>query len=119
MPALNVLEKIIYEDVSAGLKPIKPKWVYDIKTDSHDYVIRVRSRLVALRNFQCPGINFHDTFSLVAQMSPFRLMVGLAAELDLKLFSGYINTAYLNADLGIKQYVSSMEAFPCEVDEHI
>ncbi|KAE9351268.1 hypothetical protein PF008_g6020 [Phytophthora fragariae] len=119
LKARHVLEEIMYEDVPEGAKPIKTKWVYDTKTDSQGYVIRFKARLVALGNYQRPGIDFHDTFSPVARMSSFRLMVGLAAELDLKLFGGDINTAYLNADLGIKQYVSSIEGFPCEVDGHI
>nr|KAE8934158.1 hypothetical protein PF009_g15856 [Phytophthora fragariae] len=119
LKARHVLEEIMYEDVPEGAKPIKTKWVYDTKTDSQGYVIRFKARLVALGNYQRPGIDFHDTFSPVARMSSFRLMVGLAAELDLKLFGGDINTAYLNADLGIKQYVSSIEGFPCEIDGHI
>ncbi|KAE8892049.1 hypothetical protein PF003_g24094 [Phytophthora fragariae] len=119
LKARHVLEEIMYEDVPEGAKPIKTKWVYDTKPDSQGYVIRFKARLVALGNYQRPGIDFHDTFSPVARMSSFRLMVGLAAELDLKLFGGDINTAYLNADLGIKQYVSSIEGFPCEIDGHI
>ncbi|KAE8950780.1 hypothetical protein PR001_g34012 [Phytophthora rubi] len=39
----------------------KTKWVYDTKTDSQGYVIRFKARLVALGNYQRPGIDFHES----------------------------------------------------------
>ncbi|GMF23717.1 unnamed protein product [Phytophthora fragariaefolia] len=42
----------------------------------------------------------------------------LAALLHLLIFGGDINTAYLNALLGIRQYLKSIEGFPCEINGH-
>lgn len=52
-------------------------------------------------------------------MSSFRLLVALAAALNLKLYGGDVDTAYLNALLGILQYVKSIDGFPCEVNGHM
>ncbi|KAE9138475.1 hypothetical protein PF010_g950 [Phytophthora fragariae] len=119
MRTQHVLEEIAFEDVPKNAKPIKTRFVYDIKSDHQGYVIRFKARLVALGNYQPPGIDFGDTFSPVARMSSFRLMVGLAGALNLALYGGDTNTAYLNAKLGIRQYVQSIEGFPCDVDGHI
>ncbi|KAE9026916.1 hypothetical protein PR002_g10794 [Phytophthora rubi] len=119
MRTQHVLEEIAIEDVPKNAKPIKTRFVYDIKTDHQGYVIRFKARLVALGNCQRPGIDFSDTFSPVTRMSSFRLMVGLAGALNLTLYGGDINTAYLNAKVGIRQYVQSIEGFPCIMDGHI
>ncbi|KAE9338317.1 hypothetical protein PR003_g11560 [Phytophthora rubi] len=119
MRTQHVLEEIAIEDVPKNAKPIKTRFVYDIKTDHQGYVIRFKARLVALGNCQRPRTDFGDTFSPVARMASFRLMVGLAGALNLTLYGGDIHTAYLNAKLGIRQYVQSIEGFPCEVDGHI
>ena len=73
---------------------------------------------MALRNWQWPGIGFRETFSTVACMSSFRMTMALSAELDLKVYGSNINTAYLNATLGIPQYVISVDGFPHH-KEHI
>jgi len=62
-------------------------------------VIRFKARIVAFGNNQRPGIDFRETFSPVARMSSFRMLVALAAALGLDLYGGDINTAYLNAML--------------------
>ncbi|KAG3062130.1 hypothetical protein PI124_g22721 [Phytophthora idaei] len=115
----GVIEEIPSEEVPKHAKPINTRWVYDIKTDHQGYVIRFKARIVALGNFQRPGTDFRETFSPVARMSSFRMMVALAAELHLKLYGGDINTAYLNALLGIRQYLRSIEGYPCEIDGHM
>ena len=80
-------------------------------TDQYGYVIRYKARLVALGDWQHLGIDFTKTFSPVARMASFRLVVGLAAMLDLKLYVGDVNTAYLNAKLKIPQYVRDIDGF--------
>uniref|UniRef100_H3G8H7 Reverse transcriptase Ty1/copia-type domain-containing protein n=1 Tax=Phytophthora ramorum TaxID=164328 RepID=H3G8H7_PHYRM len=91
-------------------------WVYALKSDHQGYVIRFKARIVALGNHQRPGIDFLETFSPVARMSSFRVLLALAATLNLHVYGGDINTAYLNASLGIRQYLRSIEGFPCRVD---
>ncbi|POM65144.1 Integrase catalytic core protein, partial [Phytophthora palmivora] len=70
------------------------------------YVIRFRARLVARGFRQIAGVDFDDTFSPVARMSSFRLLLALV--------QGDINNAYLNANLKIKQYIKDIEGFPSE-----
>lgn len=116
MRSKGVLEEIDEADMPSGAKAIKTMWVYGGKTDQHGYIIRLKARLVALGNWQRPGIDFVETFAPVARMSSFRLVIALAAKLNLTVYGGDINTAYLNASLEIPQYVRSVEGFPCKIE---
>ncbi|KAE9080734.1 hypothetical protein PF006_g27256 [Phytophthora fragariae] len=117
--AKGVIEEVPEEAVPKDAKPINTRRVYALKSDHEGYVIRFKARIVAFGNHQRPGIDFVETFAPVARMSSFRLMVALAAALHLQLYGGDINTAYLNALLKIRQYLRSIDGFPCEIDGHM
>jgi hypothetical protein len=117
--AKGVIMEIPCEDVPRDAKPINTRWVRSLKSDRQGYVTRFKSRIVALGNYQRPGIDFAETFAPVARMSSFRMIVALAAVLHLLLCGGDINTAYLNALLKIRQYLKSIDGFPCEINGHV
>ncbi|KAE8892612.1 hypothetical protein PF003_g23223 [Phytophthora fragariae] len=117
--AKGVIMEIPKEDVPEGAKPLNTRWVRSLKTDRQGYVIRFKSRIVAFGNHQRPGVDFVETFAPVDRMSSFRMLVALAAVLHLQLYGGHINTAYLNAQFAIRQYLKSIEGFPCEINGHV
>ncbi|OWZ08279.1 Integrase, catalytic core protein [Phytophthora megakarya] len=92
---------------------------YALKTDRQGYVTRFKSRIVSFGNHQRPGIDIYETFAPVAGMSSFRMLVALAPVLHLRLYGGDINTAYLNALLGIRQYLKTIDGFPCATKGHM
>jgi hypothetical protein len=116
LKAKGVIQEIPSEEVPKDALPIKTMWVYSVKTDHQGYVIRFKARIVALGNYQRPGVDFRETFAPVARMSSFRLLLALAARLGLKVYGGDINTAYLNAWLRIRQYLRSIDWYPCEIN---
>ena len=67
----EVLEEIIIEEVSQDAHTVTTMWVYAIKSDQQDYVIRFKARIVALGNYQRPNIDFKYAFAPVARMSSF------------------------------------------------
>ncbi|KAE9018981.1 hypothetical protein PR001_g13989 [Phytophthora rubi] len=119
LKAKSVIQEIDSSEMPEDAKPIRTGWVYSTKSDHQGYVIRFKARIVAFGNHQRPGIDFRETFSPVARMSSFRMLVALAAALGLDLYGGDINTAYLNAVLKIRQYLQSIDGFPCEIDGHV
>lgn len=52
-------------------------------------------------------------------MATFRLFVAVCVQLELPIYQGDINTAYLNATLGIKQYLESLEGYPSETQNTV
>lgn len=109
----GVLVEITHTDIPLGHRAINTIWRFQVKSDSEGRITRFRSRLVALGNHHKYGIDYHKTFSPVTRMTSFRLLLSLAAKLDLKLYAGDFSTAYLNANLTNKQYLKNIPGFPC------
>ena len=68
------------------------KVIYDQSTGSVD---RFKARLVARGDSQQREINYDETYAPVARFASFRILIALAAHLDLDLEHIDITTAYL------------------------
>lgn len=109
----DVFELIDESEMPDEAHLLSTMWRFKAKTDDEGYVTRWRPRLVGRGDFQQFGVDFEWTFSPVARMVTFRVVVAIAAKLGLDLYQGDIDTAYLNAVLKIKQYVRGIPGFPC------
>ncbi|RAW21206.1 hypothetical protein PC110_g20123 [Phytophthora cactorum] len=109
-----VLELVPEDDMPAGKKALQTILHFQIKTDNDGNVMRFRQRLCARGDKQESGIDFlvMETFFPVARMASFRLFVALCVLLELDPFSCDINTAYFNARLKIKYFISRITGFP-------
>jgi len=65
---------------------IRTKWVYRNKIDEFGIVVRNKARLVAQRYNQQEGIDFDETFALVARLEAIRMLLAFACYKDFKLF---------------------------------
>ncbi|CAI5718667.1 unnamed protein product [Hyaloperonospora brassicae] len=119
MKSKGVITLISKREMPEDTKAIKTMWVYSVKTDHLGNVIRLRARIVARGDKQRPGIDYGETFSPVARMATFRMFVATCLLMDLTIYQGDINTAYLNAPLGIKQYLDSLDGYPSETDDMV
>jgi hypothetical protein len=87
-------------DVPEGIRPIDSRLVLALKLDptgGDNHVCKVR--LVAKGFTQRPGIDYVDTFSPVGHRQSLRLMLSLAASLDLEVQALDIKTAFLHGTL--------------------
>ena len=53
---------------------IGTKWIFKKKSDDHGTIIRNKSRLVAQGYTQVEGIDFDETFALIARLESIRIL---------------------------------------------
>ena len=88
--------------------------VVDKKKDQLGHMVRLKSRVFARGNKQRPGIGFKNTFFSVTQMATFRMFIAIFVIRDINIYLGDIIIAYLNAIVGIKEFLKRVSGYPCE-----
>nr|GEV57951.1 hypothetical protein [Tanacetum cinerariifolium] len=81
------------------------------KSDSYNIVIQNKSRLVAKGYKQEEGIDFEESFALVARLEAVRMFVAYAAHKNFTIFQMDVKTAFLNGPLKDEVYVSQTDRF--------
>lgn len=94
-----------------GKRALKNRWVYRVKQEEHTSQPRYKARLVVKGFSQKKGIDFDEIFSPVVKMSSIRVVLGLAASLDLEVEQMDVKTAFLHGDLEKEIYMEQPEGF--------
>ena len=76
------------------------KWVFRLKRKADGSVDKYKARLVARGFTQIHGVDYYDTYSPVARLASFRLILAIAARNNWEVVAFDFNSAYLNGELG-------------------
>ena len=90
----------ILEDLPEGRTAIGCRWVFKIKEDG-----RYKACLVPKGYAQALGIDYNETFALVAKFTTLRTLLALAAENDWELKGMDVKTAFLHSKLAESIYM--------------
>ncbi|GJZ30384.1 copia protein [Tanacetum coccineum] len=87
---------------------IKTKWVFRNKLDENGVVSRNKARLVVQGYNQQEGIDYDETYALVARLESIRILLAYACALDLNIFqmdvkSAFPETVYLLGGITLSQ----------------
>eukprot|EP00253_Pinus_taeda_P014253 PITA_14253 len=87
------------------------KWIFKNKLNENGEVIRIKAKLVCKGYAQQEGIDFEETFSLVARLEAIRMFLALSSFQKFKLFQMDVKSAFLNGDLEEEVYIEQPYGF--------
>nr|GEW56681.1 hypothetical protein [Tanacetum cinerariifolium] len=94
-----------------NISPLTLKWLFKNKHDEEQTVIRNKSRLVVGGYRQEKGIDFEESFALVARMEAIRIFLVYAAHKSFSVFQMDVKTAFYQGSLKEDVYVCQPEGF--------
>jgi len=86
-------------DVMSRLKNkfvVTSKWIYKIKHTADDSIEKYKARFVARGFSQKEGVDYEETFSLVARYTSIRSIMAIVAKMGWKLHQMDVKIAFLN-----------------------
>jgi hypothetical protein len=98
-------------DLPDGVRTIKCKWVFKVKTDMDGNATVFKARLVAKGFTQVHGVDYDETFSPVAMLKSIRIILAIAAYYDYEIWHMDVKTAFLNGILEEDVYMTQPEGF--------
>ncbi|GJZ20072.1 retrovirus-related pol polyprotein from transposon TNT 1-94 [Tanacetum coccineum] len=107
-----------HEEIKSPTTALKPsnKNKYDVEND----MVRNKTRLVAKGYRQEEGIDFEESFALVARLEAVRMFIAYVAHKNITIFQMDVKMAFLNGLLKEEVYVSQPEGFiDPEFSDHV
>ena len=98
-------------DAPAGTNIISSRWTYQLKRDAQGAIARYKARLIAQGFTQVHGIDYNETFVLVAKFASICVVLALAALNDWEVEQVDVKNAYLNAQLTETIYMAQPPGF--------
>nr|GEX66600.1 retrotransposon protein, putative, Ty1-copia subclass [Tanacetum cinerariifolium] len=98
-------------DLPPNCKTVGSKWIFKKKTDMDGIVNTYKARLVAKGYTQFYGVDYEETFSLVAGIRAIRILISIAAYYDYEISQMDVKTAFLNGYLDENIYMIQPESF--------
>nr|GEU35353.1 retrovirus-related Pol polyprotein from transposon TNT 1-94 [Tanacetum cinerariifolium] len=87
------------------------KWIYQVKLDELGGILKNKARLVAHGYRQEEGIDFEESFALVARLEAIRIFLTYAAHKNMVVYQMNVKTTFLNGNLREEVYVSQSDGF--------
>ncbi|GJR02884.1 retrovirus-related pol polyprotein from transposon TNT 1-94 [Tanacetum coccineum] len=110
----NKFERLKVWELSSSRKKVMVitlKWIYKVKLDELGGILKNKARLVVCGYRQEEGINFEESFALVARLYAIQIFLAYAAYMNMVVYQIDVKTVFLNGILCEKVYVSQPDRF--------
>nr|GEU58472.1 copia protein [Tanacetum cinerariifolium] len=87
------------------------KWIYKVKPDELGGILKNKARLVARGYRQEKGIDFEESFALVARLEAIWIFIAYATHKNMVVYQMDVKTAFLNGNLREEVYVRQPDGF--------
>jgi len=87
------------ENAPPGANIISSKWVLKAKKDAAGNIARYKACLIAQGFSQISGVDYNDTYALVAKLASTHTVITMANHLGMEMHQINIKGAYLNSEL--------------------
>ncbi|GJR96352.1 retrovirus-related pol polyprotein from transposon TNT 1-94 [Tanacetum coccineum] len=87
------------------------KWIYNVKLNELGGVLKNKARLVARGYRQEEGIDYEESFALVARLDAIQIFLAYVAHMNMVVYQMYVKMAFLNGILREEVYVSQPDGF--------
>ena len=94
-------------DLPKGKECIGVKWVYKTKFDAKGEVVKHKARLVAKGFSKQYGVDYNETFALVARLDTVRTILAITAQNDWKVYQMDVKSAFLNSFIDEEVYLNN------------
>ena len=102
----------------SGRKAIGCRWVFDVKADANNIIIRHKARLVVQGFKQKEGVDYFETFSPTVKIKSLKYLLAIAAQEDLEIKQLDFVTAFLNAKLNEDIYIAVPQGYTENLHGH-
>nr|GFB01777.1 retrovirus-related Pol polyprotein from transposon TNT 1-94 [Tanacetum cinerariifolium] len=87
------------------------KWIYKVNLDELGGILKNKACLVARGYRQEEGIDFEESFALVARLEAIRIFLAYATHKNMVVYQMDVKTAFLSGNLREEVYVSQPDGF--------
>ena len=101
------------------MKPIGCRWVYKVKYHTDGSVNRYKAQLVAKGYAQKHGIDYDETFALVAKMTIIRVFLAVVAAKGWHLHQMDVKNVFVQGELEEHVYMVQSPGFHSETNTSV
>jgi hypothetical protein len=98
---------------------IDTKWVFRNKLNENGQVTRNKDILVCKGYAQIEGIDFEETFSPVARMEAFCLLLAYARSKNIKVYQMDVKSTFFNGEIEEEVYIELPEGYQLLIERKL